>query len=392
MISHRPRFRSSPSPRPRGGPPPLAGAALLAALLAAGCGGGETATAPTAPPALPVKVATVTREAMPVRWQGIGTVQSTATVSVVSQINGQITAVHFTEGADVRAGQPLFTIDPRPYQAALQEAQARLSRDRALAENARQDVDRYADLVAKDYVTREQYDSIRANAESLQASAAADEAAVESARLDLGYCTISSPIDGRTGNLLIHRGNVVKANDKPLVVIHQVEPIDVAFSLPQQYLDEVRRRAPGGELKAEVAAPDAGGDPHQGDLAFLDNAVDPETGTIQLKARFPNRDRALWPGQLVDVTLTLAMEADAVVAPAPAVETGQKGDYVFVVGADMTVEQRPVTVSRTVDGKAVVAKGLEPGERVVTDGQLRLSPGARVEIKPDADAGAEEGA
>lgn len=391
MTSHSPPSRPSPVRRSRRRPPRFALAVPLAAALATGCGG-EAAAPPAAPPALPVTVAEVSREAMPVRWQGIGTVQSMATVSVLSQVGGEITAVHFTEGADVRAGQPLFTIDPRPYQAALKEAEARLARDRALADNARQDVERYADLVARDYVTREQYDSIRANAASLTAAAAADEAAVESARLDLAYCTISSPINGRTGSLLIHRGNVVKANDKPLLVIHQVEPIEVAFALPQQYLDEVRRRAAGGELEAEVAPPGAGGDPRRGDLAFLDNAVDPGTGTVQLKATFPNHDRALWPGQLVDVTLTLAVETDAVVAPAPAVQTGQKGDYVFVVGPDMTVELRPVTVSRTMDGKAVVAKGLEPGERVVTDGQLRLAPGARVEVKPGAAAAEEEGA
>lgn len=369
-------------------------ATLTAAALSGGCSGGADSQAAAgaqgqAAPAVPVHVGRVTREAVPVEVHAIGTVTSRSTVEIKAQVGGEVTAVHFREGQDVTKGQPLFTIDPRPYQAAVQEAEARLARDRALAANAEGDVERYADLVEKDYVTREQYDQIRANAESQRATVKADEAALERARLELAWTALAAPVSGRTGKLLVHAGNVVKANDLPLVVIQQVEPVDVAFSVAQSYLDEVRARSAAGDLTATAAPP--GGAEHQGTLTFIDNAVDPATGTIALKATFPNRDRALWPGQFVNVTLDLAMEQDAVVAPAPAVQTGQEGDYVFVVKDDGTVESRSVEVSRTVGRRAVIAQGLSGGETVVTDGQLRLVPGARVEAQEEsrADAGAE---
>ncbi len=370
-------------------------ALFLPLLLAVGCsGGGETpqagaGAAGQAPPKVPVHVGRVIRETVPVEVHGIGTVTSRSTVEIKSRVVGEVTAVHFREGQDVKKGQVLFTIDPRPYRAAVQEAEAHLARDRALAANAQADIARYADLVKKDYVTQEQYDQIRASAKSQQATVNADEAALEQARIDLGWTTISAPVSGRTGTLLVHAGNVVKANDLPLVVIQQIEPVDVAFSVAQSYLDEIRSRQSSGELTATAAPP--GGAEHRGALTFIDNAVDPTTGTIELKATFPNRDRALWPGQFVNVTLDLAVEQDAVVAPARAVQNGQEGDYVFVVKDDGTVESRDVEVSRTVGQRAVIAKGLSGGETVVTDGQLRLVAGAPVEILSQTGEGSSGG-
>ena len=332
---------------------------------------------------MPVTVGEVTREAVPVLLQAIGNAAAQNTVALRSQVGGQVAAVHFHEGDDVAKGQLLVSIDPRSYQAALDRAQAQLEHDQAMAAKARQDVDRYADLVRKDYVTKEQYDQIVADSTALKATLAADEAAVENARLDVERTAIRAPLAGRTGQVLIHPGNVVKANDdNPLVVIQQVEPIDVRFSVPQRFLGEIQARA-AAELAVAATPAQPGAVPHQGTLTFIDNAVDATTGTITLKATFPNRDRALWPGQFVNVALTLTTDENAVVAPAAAVETGQDGGYVFVVKADGTVESRPVVVDRTVGEKAVIAEGLAGGERVVTDGQLRLVPGAHIEIKTD---------
>ena len=384
---------------------------VLALLLtvAAGCSGGEGPSGSQtqngaqgdgqggaqAAPAVPVTVGEVTRQAVPVEVHGIGTVASRSTVEIKAQVGGEITAVHFREGEDVAKGQTLFTIDPRPYRAAVQGAEAALERDRALADNAARDVERYADLVEKDYVTREQYEQIRTDAASKKASVAADQAALDRAQLELSWTTIASPVTGRTGQLLVHAGNVVKANDAPLVVIQQIEPVDVSFSVAQTSLDEIRARSGAGALTVRATPP--GGSAHDGELSFIDNAVDPSTGTIQLKATFPNHDRALWPGQFVNVTLDLALERDALVAPAAAVQSGQQGDYVFVVGGDDTVSSRPVRVARTIGDKAVIAEGLQPGETVVTDGQLRLAPGTKIEVKKgvatssEADGGAPAG-
>ncbi len=358
--------------------------------LAAGCSGGQDGAGKAGPavqaPAVPVTIGRVDREQVPVQVHGIGTVASRSTVQVKAQVGGEITEVHFREGEDVKKGQALFTIDPRPYRAAVQQAEAALARDRAMAENAARDVERYAGLVKKDYVTQEQYEQIRTDAASKKATVAADDAALDRAKLELSWTTITSPVTGRTGQLLVHGGNVIKANDLALVVIQQIEPVDVSFSVPQTFLDEIRARSAAGTLA--VRATPSGGEAHQGELSFIDNAVDPSTGTIQLKATFPNHDRALWPGQFANVTLDLATENDAVVAPAAAIQTGQQGDYVFVVGEDQTVSSRPVRVGRTIGDKAVIAEGLQPGETVVTDGQLRLAPGTRIEVKKGAGAGA----
>lgn len=360
---------------------------LLSCLpfLLAGCSGGEKADAgqqkPAAQPPVPVTVGTVVKKTVPVQIEAVGKVEPLSSVDVLARVGGQLTSVHFTEGQEVQKGQLLFTIDPRPYQAALAQAEAALARDKALAANSAADLKRYGDLVQKEYVTREQYDQIAANSASLGATVQADQAAVEAARLQLGYCRISAPLTGRTGSLLVHQGNLVKANDtQPLVVIHQIQPIYVTFAVPQANLPDVARFRAAGRLAVETAPGEGVQEPQQGDLTFVDNQIDQATGTILLKATFPNTGRSLWPGQFTKVRLVLSRE-EAVVVPSQAVQTGQQGQYVFVVKGDQTVESRPVQVARTVGGDAVVASGLAPGETVVTDGQLRLAPGAKVTTK-----------
>jgi multidrug efflux system membrane fusion protein len=338
-------------------------------------------TQKTAPPELiPVRVGLVEQRAVPVQIRNVGSVQPYNMVAVRALVNGEILQVHFREGQDVRKGDPLFTIDPRPYEAALAQAEAALARDRAQLENADADARRYEDLVKKDYVTAQQYDSVKANAQAYAATVRADQAAVDRSRLDLGYCSIRSPLDGRTGVVMVQAGNVVKANDATLVTINQVVPVYVAVAVPERDLAEIRRRQTEGSLA--VLAEDAGtGKPlATGQLTFIDNAVDRATGTITLKATFPNADRQLWPGEFVNAVLTLTTEKAAIVAPTGAVQNGQQGTYAYVVKADGTVESRPVTVARNTPGGVVVAKGLSAGEKVVTDGQLRLSPGAKIEI------------
>jgi multidrug efflux system membrane fusion protein len=358
-------------------------------LLAAGCSGGGKADGPPADkakagaqPAVPVVVSTVARKTVPVQVEAVGKVEPLSTVAVLARVGGELTSVHFTEGQEVQKGQVLFTIDPRPYQAALAQAQAAVARDKAVAANSASDLKRYGDLVQKEYVTREQYDRIAAETASAGATVKADEAA----RLQLEYCTIRSPLSGRTGSLLVHQGNLVKANDaQPLVVINQIRPIYVSFSVPQAQLPEIERYRSAGRLTVEAVPSEGGGAPQQGPqqgiLSFIDNQIDRATGTILLKATFPNESRALWPGQFNKVRLTLAQQADAVVVPAQAVQTGQQGQYVYVVRPDQTVEPRTIRVARTVGGDTVVSDGLTPGETVVTDGQLRLAPGVKVKTR-----------
>lgn len=360
-------------------------------LLAAGCSGGSKADGPPgggqakgggAQPAVPVVVSTVARKTVPVQVEAVGKVEPLSTVAVLARVGGELTSVHFTEGQEVQKGQVLFTIDPRPYQAALAQAQAAVARDKAVAANSASDLKRYGDLVQKEYVTREQYDRIAAETASAGATVQADEAAVEAARLQLEYCTIRSPLSGRTGSLLVHQGNLVKANDaQPLVVINQIRPIYVSFSVPQAQLPEIERYRSAGHLTVAAVPSEGGGAPQEGTLSFIDNQIDRATGTILLKAAFPNDSRALWPGQFTKVRLTLARQADAVVVPAQAVQTGQQGQYVYVVRPDQTVEPRTVQVARTVGGDTVISAGLTPGETVVTDGQLRLAPGVKVKTR-----------
>jgi multidrug efflux system membrane fusion protein len=355
-------------------------AALVLVSTAHACGGKKTAGPP---PAVPVRVGDVRRLPVPLEVAAIGHVEAYSTVSVKPRVGGEVKEVGFREGDDVKAGALLFVIDPRPFEAALAEATANLARDRARLAEAERTLKRYEELIRKEYITQEQYDQAVANAEALKATSQADEAAIETARLNLDYCRITAPVPGRTGSLLVHRGNIVKANDdRPLVVINQVEPVYVSFAIPEGDFGEVKRRSATARLRV-VAVPQ-GGKPETGETTFLDNAVDPTTGTILVKAAFPNRDRSLWPGQYVNVSLTVAVDEDAVVAPVDAVQAGQSGTYVYVVKPDRTVELRTVVVRRNWSGWALIASGLKEGERVVTDGQLRLAPGATITEKTDA--------
>jgi membrane fusion protein, multidrug efflux system len=398
----------------------------------------EPRVEPKPPAAIPVTVASVTQKSVPLQVRAIGNVEAYSVVSVKSQVGGLLAEVYFREGQDVKRGDPLFTIDPRPFEASLRQAEANLNqnlaqvkqaeanlnqnlaqvkqaeanltRDIAQEKNAEEEAQRYKDLVAKEYVSKEQFDQLLTAAEAARATVAADRAAVENARaavqasraalenaqsgvqasraalenarIQLGYCTIHSPLDGRTGSLLVQRGNLVKASDtQALVVINQVQPIYVTFSVPEQDLPEIKKYMALGKLKVEAFISQEEKRPEQGWLTFVDNAVDLTTGTIRLKGTFENRGKRLWPGQFVNVALTLTVEPAAVVVPTPALQTGQQGTFVFVVKPDQTVESRPVVTGGTVGEERVVEQGLKPGEVVVTDGQLRLSPGARVEIK-----------
>jgi multidrug efflux system membrane fusion protein len=413
--------------------------ALLALAALAGCSDGGRAQARSAapPPPVPVGVAAVEQRPVPLQVLAVGTVQAYTTVGVKSQVAGQVQTVHFKEGDEVRRGDLLFTIDPRPLEAAVRQAEANVAKDRAqlrqteaargqrqaeitqaqanlerdLAQlaNARVQEQRYSELVRKELVAREQYDQIRTALAATEATVAADRAALENAqaasraaeamidnaraaisageamvetvRLQLAYTTIRAPMDGRTGNLLVQAGNVLKTGeDSPLVVIAQIRPIYVSFGVPERELDAIKTYRARGPVKVEALL-DGGRKAVVGTVTFMNNTVDATTGTIQLKATFPNVDHALWPGQFVDVAVTLTTE-NALVVPAQAVQTGQKGPYVFVVKADSTVEARVVKVGRRLPREVTLDDGVKAGERIVTDGQLRLVPGARVDVKP----------
>jgi multidrug efflux system membrane fusion protein len=390
-------------------------ALLVAGPLLAGCDkGADPATAKASPPAVPVTVTEAAQRDVPVQVRAIGNVQALATVGVQSMINGEVVKVHFAEGHEVAAGALLFTIDPRQlnsallqaqatlaqHQAAVTSAEANLARDMAQLENARVDEQRYRKLMEGGFVARELYDQFRtkeltlaatidadrAAVDTAKALVRADEAAVDNVRVQLSYTEIRAPIGGRTGNVLLNQGNVVKANDvgNPMVVINRVHPIYVAFSVPEAQLEAIKRYRAAGDLPVEAQVTGQAAGVVRGRLTFMNNTVDPSTGTIQLKATFENTENALWPGQFVNVALTLTRQVGAVLVPSQAVQTGQKGQYVFVVKADQTVEARPV-VSGAPDGRdIVITSGLAAGERVVVDGQLRLMPGARVEVKPAA--------
>ena len=387
----------------------LAALALVAlAVGAAGCSDRATAQkAPAAPPAVPVSVAEVVQRTVPIQVSAVGNVQPYSTVGVKSQVAGQIYEVHFTEGRDVKRGDLLFTIDPRPFETALRQSEAalgqrqaelaqsraNLARDVAQQEWAQVQEKRYLTLLERELIAREQYEQIRTNMAAMEATVRADraaeentraavtagQAAVDNARLQLSYTRIHAPIDGRTGNLLVQRGNVVKSNeDNPLVVIAQVSPIYVSFGVPEQHLAAIARYQTAGGLRVEARPP--GAEPATGALTFVNNTVDANTGMIQLKATFPNANRALWPGQYVETTVTLASES-AILVPTQAIQPGQQGAFVFVVKPDATVEARKVERGRQLARETIVTRGLKQGERVVTDGQLRLVPGVRVDIK-----------
>jgi multidrug efflux system membrane fusion protein len=369
---------NSQASRGRYAVPALVGLGLAIAL--ASC-----APAPSSqkPAARAVSVDAVKAEAkpVPVELNAIGHAVAVQSVTVKPQVSGQLQQVFFREGQEVRKGDALFEIDPRPYQEALNKSEAVLAKDKALAEQAVSDEQKYAELLKKNFVSQEQYDQYRANAASLRNQVKADEAQVANDRLQLEYCTIASPIGGRTGNLMVDAGNIVQAGSTALVTINQIAPIEVSFSLPEQNLPDIQKYSAAGTLKAEAIIPQDEQRPIEGSLSFIDNQVDSSTGTFILKARFPNLERRLWPGQYVNVVLTITVQRQATVIPSQAVQAGQNGQFVFVVKPDQTVETRPVTVAGTVGEEVAIAKGIQPGETVVTDGQLLLTPGATVQIK-----------
>jgi multidrug efflux system membrane fusion protein len=357
--------------------------AVVAAVSLTACGGRPD----VASLGVPVTTARVDQRALPYEITAIGTAEPIQTVAVVAQVGGLLSKVAFKEGDDVKQGQLLFQIDPRPYQATLDQALGILARDQAQLANAEADLKRYEALVAKDYVTAQQYEQAKTAAEADRATLAADRANVETARLNLQFAAIRSPINGRTGGLLVKEGNLVKAGGQPLVTINQIHPILVRFSVPVIHLPLLRKYGsaalpvqvrPGG-----VSATTA---PAHGTLSFVDNAVDTLTGTILLKAQFQNEDGALWPGELVNVVLDLFTQPNALVVPSQAVVQGQQGTFVFVVKSDNTAEVRPVLVSRVVGDLSLIDQGLSAGEVVVTDGQLRLTAGAKVQVKGASDA------
>ena len=386
---------------------------------------------------VPVKVATAVQKDVPTELRAIGNVEAYSAVSIKALVSGELAKVNFQEGQDVKKGDFLMDIDPRPFEATLRQAEANLRsimaqvqqaqanlardlaqvkqteanlvRDMAQAKYAAENAERYAYLVEKNYVAKEQYEQLRTNAEALaatlqagkaavdnaqatlqatkaalenaQAAVRASREAVENAKIQLGYCYIYSPINGRTGALFVKPGNIIKANDVPIVTIHQISPIYVTFSIPEQNLPEIKKYMARDNLKVTAVIPNDEKGPQEGILTFVDNAVDMTTGTIRLKGTFENREKRLWPGQFVNVILTLTTQPDAILVPSQTLQAGQEGLYVFVVKPDFTVESRPVAVGRSLDGLTVVTRGLRPGETVVTDGQIRLVPGAKVEIK-----------
>lgn len=337
---------------------------------------------------VPVLATQAVAKAMPVEVTGFGNVQAYSKVAVRSRITGELMKVHFQEGQDVKRGDLLFTIDPRPSEAALHQAQANLARDEAQADNARVEFDRNKKLFEASLISHDEFDKAESNLKALQAAVLSDQAAVSNAALNLEFTSIASPIDARTGNLLVHPGNIVQAGGDVLVTLNQIRPIYVTFSVPEQHFGDITRRMAETKLPVQAKLPsttsaDEGTDNSVlGELSFLDNSVDATTGMIQLKATFPNQDNALWPGQFLQVVLKLKEQANSIVVPAQAVQTGQTNDFVFVVKADQSVEMRPVKPGLSRGGETIVERGLSVGETVVTDGQLRLIPGvSKVNIR-----------
>jgi multidrug efflux system membrane fusion protein len=386
---------------------------------AGGAGGGRGGRGAGGGGPVPVVTTRAQNKSVPLTVPAVGTVEALSTVQIRAQITGQLSEIQFIEGQDVRKGQVLFTIDARPFEAALKQAEAVLARDTATAKNSQSQQARYEDLFKRGLIPRDQYETQIATASAQQATLAADQAAVETAKLNLQYTTIAAPIAGRAGAVSLHPGDLVRANDTtPLLVINQMSPIYVTFSVPGRYLADVRRfqarrplpvqasvqnsptrqppapvpspgapssgaPSPGVGLPAPTTgttdpAPDAPDEVETGSVSFIDNAVDPTTGTIKLKGTFPNTSHALWPGLFVQVSLQLTTDPNAVVVPSAAVQESQTGQYVYVVKPDRTAELRTVRVERQQGDEMVIAQGLSAGEEVVTDGHLRLTPGARV--------------
>lgn len=369
------------------------GGVLALAIAAASCSGaapgsetpGAGRGAGRGDAAVPVSVAPVREAAVPLDVVTVGTAEAESTVDVRPQVSGQLIGVHFTEGRDVDRGDLLFTIDPRPFELALKQAQATLDRNSAQAKNLEATRARQEDLLKRGLISQADYDTAATSVASVNATLEGDRTSVETAKLNLQYTRIAAPVSGRAGALQVHQGALIRTQDTaPLVTINQLAPIRVGFAVPGQYLPQVRSGQSAAPLL--VTAHPQGADPEAGEaigkLSFVDNAIDTATGTIRLKATFPNQSRQLWPGQILEVSLRLGVDTRAVAVPTAAVQNGQQGQFVFVVGADNTVAVRPVTIARTRGDVSVVAKGLQPGENVVTDGQLRLLPGSKISVKP----------
>jgi len=351
--------------------------ALASGLAACGKPGGSLV--PANPP-VPVEVSAAVIRGMPVEMKAIGTVEPIASVQLKSKVAGEILKVHFADGAQVKAGEPLFSIDPRAFQAALDRAKANLEIAEATASNATEQAQRYTTLIQRGVASKEQTSQFLSNAKSLKAELAARQADISEAQLSLDWTEVTAPISGRAGAALLKPGNIVQANTDTLAVINQMQPIYVTFSLPENTLAEVREWMARNKPVVSAYDPDNGKLLGTGSLDFIDNAVDRATGMVAFKATFPNENESLWPGQFVDVTLELAIQPQALVIPSTAVMEGQQGSQVFVVTGD-SVSLRKVKVERAVGNLSIIRKGLEPGELVVTVGQLRLNPGSRVEIK-----------
>jgi multidrug efflux system membrane fusion protein len=362
----------------------LLGLLALFILMFSGCGSEKKVDPSKArrDRPVPVTVRPVVQKTVPVELSAIGNVEAYSSVAVKSRIGGELKRVHFREGQPVRQGDLILTIDPLPYEAALEQAQANVARTVALTKKADEDLRRYKDLIQKDYISQEQYDQARANVEALQATLKADQAAVENARLNLGFCLIHAPLTGVTGSLLAQPGAQIKANDdKAMVTINQVQPIYASFSVPEQYLSEIQKYARQGGLKVKALLRENEPLAEEGRLTFIDNTVDSSTGTIRLKGTFANQDRKLWPGQFVKVTLSLTAQPNALIIPSQALQTGIKGQYVFVVTPELKAETRAVQAGRVFNGQTVIEKGLRVGEQVITDGQFLVVPGSKVQIK-----------
>jgi membrane fusion protein, multidrug efflux system len=358
----------------------LYGLMIVTAVTVAACSG----TAAVQPrqdtaAAVPIAATLAVRKAMPLDVHVVGAVEAYSTVAVRAQMTGELTSVNFQQGADVQAGDELFTLDRRPLEAALLQATANLERDSAQAANATAILERFEELNRRGIVSREQRDTARTGVATIEATLASDRAALENAKVQLQYATIRAPISGRTGALMVNAGNLVRANDQaPLVTINQVTPIYVSFAVPERLLPDLRRYMALGSLRVEAGSASGEGPVASGRVTFVDNAVDQTTGTIKVKGTFPNDDRWLWPGQFVNVSVRLATEAAAIVVPSVAVQTGPEGPYVYLVKADETVEMRAVTVARVAGAETVIKDGLAAGDTVVTDGHLRLVPGSKV--------------
>ena len=336
---------------------------------------------------VPVRVTTVVSKPTPVEFNTIGTVQTIASVSVKSRIDAVIDQVLVKDGQFVKAGDVLFQLDSRAGQAALHQAEAALARDQAQLANAQRTAGRSKSLIAKNFVSQQQFDTDSSTAAALEATVKADQAQVENAKIVMSYYTITAPIDGRVGLISIKQGNSIKANDVPLATVNEIQPIYVSVALPQNNLPELRKAMAQGPVTVQVTPAGDKGEPITGKIAFFDNTIDATSGTINVRSTFENADQRLWPGQFVNVSVLVRTDPNALVIAPAAIQAGQNGTYVFVIKDDNTAEARPVTVDRTVGGMAVISKGLSPGEKVVTDGQLRLSNGTRVQIVTDAPKG-----